>query len=71
MKKKDLELELRCLELAVARMSNENSRLAREYAKLYADLIGRDIKIKKMIDAYPNINWDSAPSTGLDGSEDY
>jgi hypothetical protein len=50
-KKKDFELELRCSELAVARMSNENSRLAQECAKLYADLIGRDIKIKKLIDS--------------------
>jgi hypothetical protein len=51
MKKKDLELELRCSEIAVARMSNENSRLARECAKLYADLIGRDIKIKELTES--------------------
>ena len=51
MKKKDLELELRCSEIAVAMMSNENSRLAREYAKLYADLIGRDIKIKELTES--------------------
>jgi len=51
MKKKDLELELRCSERAEARMSNENSRLAKECAKLYADLIGRDIKIKMLIDS--------------------
>jgi hypothetical protein len=50
-KKKDLELELRCSELAVARMSNENSRLALKCAKLYAALIERDIKIKTLIDS--------------------
>jgi len=51
MKKKDLELELRCSEIAVASLANNNSRLAQECAKLYADLIGRDIKIKELTES--------------------
>lgn len=56
MKKKDLEFELRCSELALA-------SLGLECAKLYAALIERDIKIKTLIDAQPNANRGSAPPT--------